>query len=76
MAINDPSWNLVRQTLKTLSDPAAEMPTESYAEVELAFLAIETDIERFMQEFTSLQIENRELRTALQEPGGAEIQRR
>ena len=76
MAINQPEWNLVRQTLRTLNDPAAEMPTETYGEVELAFLAIETDVERLIQEVTSLQMAERELRQALEEPAGAETQRR
>jgi translation elongation factor EF-Tu-like GTPase len=41
-----------------------------------AFARIETDVERLVQEVTSLQLAERELRTALEEPSGAETQRR
>jgi hypothetical protein len=41
-----------------------------------AFKQIEADVERLIQEVTSLQIAERELRSALEEPGGAETQRR
>lgn len=41
-----------------------------------AFKQIEADVERLIQELTSLQLAERELRTALEEPGGAEMQRR
>jgi hypothetical protein len=76
VAINQPDWSLVRQTLRTLNDPAAEMPTESYDEVESSFLRIEADVERLIQEVKSLQLAERELRNALEEPAGAETQRR
>lgn len=41
-----------------------------------AFAQIEADVERLIQEVTSLQLAERELRSALEEPGGSEIQRR
>lgn len=41
-----------------------------------SFTRIEADVERLIQEVTSLQLAERELRTALEEPGGAETQRR
>ena len=41
-----------------------------------AFKRIEADVERLVQELTSLQIAERELRAALEEPTGAETQRR
>jgi hypothetical protein len=41
-----------------------------------AFKEIEADVERLIQELTGLRVAERELRTALEEPGGAEMQRR
>lgn len=41
-----------------------------------AFAEIEADVERLIQETQSLQLAERELRNALEEPGGAETQRR
>lgn len=41
-----------------------------------SFKRIEADVERLVQEVQSLQLAERELRTALEEPGGAETQRR
>jgi len=41
-----------------------------------AFAEIEADVERLIQEVRSLQTAERELRNALEEPGGSEIQRR
>lgn len=41
-----------------------------------SFGRIEADVERIVQEVQSLQIAERELRNALEEPGGAEFQRR
>ena len=40
------------------------------------FASIEADVGRFIQEYESLHTQVRELRNALEEPGGAEVQRR
>lgn len=64
MAINQEDWNVVRNSL-TDGTPAAQ-----------SFVKIEKDVERLIQEVTSLQTAERELRNALEEPGGAEIRRR
>lgn len=73
---NVPAWVLVRDTLKALDDPTAVMPSDSFAAARLAFQEIETDVERLIQELKSNQVAERELRAALEEPGGAETQRR
>lgn len=44
--------------------------------VKASFARIEEDVERIVQEVQSLQIAERELRTALEEPTTAEFQRR
>jgi hypothetical protein len=44
--------------------------------VKESFKRIEADVERIVQEVTSLQLAERELRQALEEPAGAETQRR
>jgi hypothetical protein len=41
-----------------------------------SFKRIEADVERIIQEVQSLQLAERELRNALEEPAGAETQRR
>lgn len=63
MAINTQDWNIVRNTL---SDPAGKS----------AFARIEADVERLIQEHQSMDVQVRELRNALEEPGGAEMPRR
>lgn len=71
MAINSPEWNAVRLALAS-----AGAERDGLNEAEIAFVKIEADVERLMQETTSLQQAERELRAALEEPAGAETQRR
>jgi hypothetical protein len=52
----------------------APVPQEAAAKA--SFARIEADVERLIQEVQSLQLAERELRTALEEPGGSEFQRR
>lgn len=44
--------------------------------VKASFARIEADVERMVQEVVSYQTIERDLRQALEEPGGAETQRR
>lgn len=63
MGIHTQDWNVVRNTL---TDPEGKS----------AFARIEADVERLIQEHQSMFIQVRDLRTALEEPGGAELHRR
>lgn len=51
-------------------------PVDANETASASFERIEADVERLIQEVGSLQVAERELRTALEEPGGAEMQRR
>jgi hypothetical protein len=78
MAINTPAFNLVRQTLRALNDPGAEMPTETFADAERAFIAIEADVEQLMKDVEGYQAVERDLRQAMEADvmPGAQFQRR
>lgn len=100
MAINQPDWNVVRNSLgksteqlyRRIVEPVTETneatgeettrdivrykAVEANATAAESFDRIETDVERLIQEVQSLQTAERELRNALEEPGGAETQRR
>ena len=51
-------------------------PIKAESGAKASFDRIEADVERLVQEVQSLQVAERELRNALEEPGGAEIARR
>lgn len=76
--ISNPSWNLVRETLRALNDPEAKMPEATYADAERAFLEIEAEVERLVKDYNGMLQAERELRNALEADvaPGAEIQRR
>jgi hypothetical protein len=61
---------------ETARDIVRYKGVEANAQAGPAFEAIEADVERLIQEVQSLQLAERELRSALEEPGGAETQRR
>lgn len=74
---------LYRRVEQTVYDEAGEAKTQFGFEpipaeqaAKASFERIESDVERLIQEVTSLQTAERELRNALEEPGGAEIRRR
>jgi hypothetical protein len=73
MAINTPDWNNVRDALFGQDSDAAVYVGD---DVRASFEKIEADVERLIQEINSLQLAERELRTALEEPGTSEFQRR
>jgi hypothetical protein len=79
-------YRRITQTVTELNEETGEETSRdivSYKGVEggdanakASFERIEADVERLIQEVTSLQLAERELRSALEEPGGAEIARR
>lgn len=76
--ISNPAWNTVRDTLRALNDPEAQMPAETYADAERAFLEIEAEVERLVRDYNGMLQAERELRNALEADTapGAEIRRR
>lgn len=76
--IDNPSWNLVRDTLRALNDPAATMPEGTFGDAERAFLAIEAEVEKLVKDYNGNLAAERELRNALEADTapGAQIQRR
>lgn len=76
--IDNPSWNVVRDTLRALNDPTAEMPAETYAAAESAFLEIEREVEKLVRDYNGQLAAERDLRNALEADSapGAQIQRR
>ena len=52
------------------------VPVEADASAKASFDRIESDVERLVQEVQSLQVAERELRTALEEPTQSTFQRR
>jgi hypothetical protein len=61
---------------ETTRDIVRYKGVEGDSNAKASFDRIETDVERLIQEVNSLQLAERELRNALEEPGGAEMQRR
>lgn len=76
--IDNPSWNLVRETLRSLNDPEAQMPAESFGDAERAFLQIEAEVEKLVRDYNGNLQAERDLRNALEADAapGAEIRRR
>lgn len=82
-ALGKSAEQLYRLVAREVTNEAGETTTvNSFEKVDAnetasaSFERIEADVERLIQEVGSLQVAERELRTALEEPGGAEMQRR
>jgi hypothetical protein len=78
VVIDNPAWNLVRETLRALNDPEATMPDGTFGDAERAFLQIEREVEKLVRDYNGNLQAERDLRNALEADTapGAEIRRR